>query len=492
MQEEKKKIISQWFFPTIVLVAVLAGMLYNFTSRSEESAAAAVESDMIQISEKYAMELQRDLTSMVKTAMPVGLAIGRMGEIDLALLTELCNHSSAYMAVYCNVDGSGITQDGTTVNLAGEEYFTKLMDVGEGTYLYTEDDKLTGIRAAVYAVSIPGDSENMLLLYYDISDMEVSIKNEVFDFESNYFYALHDSEGNFLYQDDFQSEFLKGTNLVDILGHEYTDDIRTINVRLNNELSGSMEAVVNGEAKTLVFSPVGINKWVVTVGINQEYVDRQEQKQWEFTRRTLFQLVIVVCIFLIILVLINAFSKMRNTESTKELMEKADTDLLTGLNNKLATERKIKEFMETSPNEQSMLFVLDIDNFKKINDTMGHAFGDEVLRSLGQQITAMFRVTDIVGRTGGDEFIIFIKSLKEETIIKKEAEKVARFFHDFKTGEYVKYSATASIGVAIFPRDGKDFETMYKAADQALYMAKKRGKNQLAFYHDELEPVVIK
>ena len=69
--------------------------------------------------------------------------------------------------------------------------------------------------------------------------------------------------------------------------------------------------------------------------------------------------------------------------------------------------------------------------------------------------------------------------------IRKEAKKVETFFKGFQAGEYVKYAATASIGVAIFPQEGSDFETLYKAADQGLYKAKKRGKNQLAFYRDE-------
>ena len=165
--------------------------------------------------------------------------------------------------------------------------------------------------------------------------------------------------------------------------------------------------------------------------------------------------------------------------------DKADTDLLTGLNNKLATERKIKDYMAQNPKTQSMMFLLDIDNFKKINDTMGHAFGDEVLRSLGQQIGANFRATDIIGRIGGDEFMIFLKGIEDETVIRKEAKKIENFFKGFQAGEYVKYAATASIGAAIFPHDGADFETLYKAADQGLYKAKKRGKNQLAFYKDE-------
>ena len=171
-------------------------------------------------------------------------------------------------------------------------------------------------------------------------------------------------------------------------------------------------------------------------------------------------------------------------KSNKQLEEKADSDLLTGLGNKLATERRIKEYMADYPDSLAVMFVLDIDNFKKINDTMGHAFGDEVLRELGRQIGVNFRVTDIIGRTGGDEFTIFLKNLKDDSNTIREAQKLEYFFRHFQVGDYVKYSATASIGAAVFPADGSDFETLYKAADAALYKAKKRGKNQLAFFDD--------
>ena len=196
-------------------------------------------------------------------------------------------------------------------------------------------------------------------------------------------------------------------------------------------------------------------------------------------------LIIIISAFICLIMVVNIIGRIRNNEKRKELEDKADTDLLTGLNNKLATERKIKEYMANNPNSQSMLFILDVDDFKKINDTMGHAFGDEVLRSLGQQLPAIFRATDIIGRVGGDEFMIFLKGVTEADSVRKEAKKVENFFRNFKAGEYVKYAATASIGVAVFPQEGADFESLYKAADQGVYKAKKRGKNQVAFYQEE-------
>ena len=169
-----------------------------------------------------------------------------------------------------------------------------------------------------------------------------------------------------------------------------------------------------------------------------------------------------------------------------ELEEKADTDLLTGLYNKLATERKIKDYMADHPDTPGMMVLLDLDNFKKINDTKGHAFGDEVLRTLGMRLSPLFRSTDIVGRIGGDEFMVFIKGISDAEDVMKQSGKIVKFFRDFQVGDYVKYSATASIGVGLYPKEGTTFEELYKAADKALYISKNNGKNQVAFMDEEL------
>ena len=113
---------------------------------------------------------------------------------------------------------------------------------------------------------------------------------------------------------------------------------------------------------------------------------------------------------------------------------------------------------------------------------MGHVFGDEVLRNVGHQLRSMFRNSDIVGRLGGDEFVILLKHVKDDAIIEREGKKLEDFFRHFVVGDNVKYSVTASLGAAVFPRDAETFEALYQAADSALYTAKKRGKNQIAFY----------
>ena len=253
---------------------------------------------------------------------------------------------------------------------------------------------------------------------------------------------------------------------------------------LKRENIGFTVIVADNETRTLVYAPIEVNSWMLVVGVDQSYVDQKMDQAWKKICVMLYQLVGAMLLFVVIFAIIYIFSRVKNEEKSRILRERADTDLLTGLNNKLATENRIKEYIKDNPDTLAMMFVLDIDDFKKINDTMGHAFGDEVLSNLGKRISANFRVTDIIGRTGGDEFTIFLKALKDDSNTLSEAKKLVNFFKGFEVGEYVKYSVSASIGAAVFPADGNDFESLYKAADQALYKAKKRGKNQLAFYDD--------
>ncbi len=212
-------------------------------------------------------------------------------------------------------------------------------------------------------------------------------------------------------------------------------------------------------------------------------VERSFNKVSKTIRTMIIAIGITVLVFLAVLAGVALFNKARYSLESVDLQNKADTDQLTDLYNKMATERMIKEYIEgEGKNSTSMLFLIDVDNFKKINDTMGHAFGDKVLSQLGHQIRAWFRVNDIVGRIGGDEFMVFVKDIKNPSVIEKEGARIMQFFEGFSVGEYTKYSPTASVGGAVYPNDASDFESLYKAADIAVYEAKKEGKNRVAFY----------
>lgn len=507
--EQTKGAIIQWLVPSAVLVIVVIIMLFNFSDKSSQSAEAEVENSIINIAEKYAAKINHEFICMASAGRPVAHLLEKKSFFDTEgiaeMLLALNNNCESYAAVFSNGKGQGIRHDSAKVDLSKSNYYEKLLvRIGEEDsleeeaykvrFIHVEEDGIGFGREAIVAViylNKEADSD-MLLLYYPIEQIHSLVKKTEFD--ADVFYALMDEDGNIYDLMGEINNYSDGTNLWTLVtqSSEYKDSVSRATARIKNRIPGSFSALVGGEAKKLVYSPIGINNWTLVVGINQEYIDSMQNREWSNTKQMIYQLVIAILVFLGLVVVINIINKIKSSEKRKELEQKADTDLLTGLHNKLATERKIKEYMANHPDEQAMMFVLDIDNFKKINDTLGHAFGDEVLRCLGHQIGAVFRATDVIGRTGGDEFTIFLKYLNDDQLISKEARKLCQFFKSFQAGEYVKYAATASIGAAVYPRDGKDFESLYKAADNALYMAKKRGKNQLSFYGEDVDKSEIK
>ena len=136
--------------------------------------------------------------------------------------------------------------------------------------------------------------------------------------------------------------------------------------------------------------------------------------------------------------------------------------------------------------------VIYIDLFKNVNDHYGHLFGDHVLAEAAGRISKLFRRDDIVGRIGGDEFIVFVKSIRDAQETEKRARAIctALFESEFENnGIYA--NVTCSVGAALWPEDGESFEELYQKADIALYEAKKKGRNQACLYAhgmgDEME-----
>lgn len=500
--------VTQWLIPAMVLIVVVIVMLFNFSAKSSQAAAEQVENSMMDVAEKYAAKINSELASMVSAGKPIGHLMGEHIDFNKAFSANMAgvlrNNSKAYTVIYSDANGNGLDQNNSKINLKDLSYYGEIFGgtvssdlsaadekiisaEGEVRYLSVKADEIGTNKKAVIAAIPLGteDDSDKLLMYYPVENLRSLFKKSEFDADA--FYVLIAPDGMIIENTEYDSQFLKGDNIWTTIKESggYDDEVAKAIIRMKNKTAGSFSAVVNGEARQLVYAPVGINKWTLVAGVNQSYVDGLQERGWSNAKQMIYQLVVAIWVFLGLLVVINIIDKIKSSEKSKELGEKADTDLLTSLNNKLATERKIKEWMEKNPGEQALMFVLDIDNFKKINDTLGHAFGDEVLRSLGYQIGSTFRATDVIGRTGGDEFTIFLKHLNDEALLEREASKLCNFFKNFQAGEYVKYMATASIGAAVFPRDGKDFESLYKAADNALYIAKKRGKNQLAFYGEE-------
>jgi len=166
------------------------------------------------------------------------------------------------------------------------------------------------------------------------------------------------------------------------------------------------------------------------------------------------------------------------------LREKAEKDTLTGLYNKATTEALIKDSLnnQRADNEMHALMVIDVDNFKNVNDCFGHFYGDIVLASLADALKHISRPDDIIGRIGGDEFFVFLKSFHSIDLLQSKANEICKHFRNTYLKNGVDVNISASVGVAICPDHGTDFGTLYKHADIALYTAKAKGKDMYSIF----------
>ena len=155
---------------------------------------------------------------------------------------------------------------------------------------------------------------------------------------------------------------------------------------------------------------------------------------------------------------------------------------MTGLLNKTAMQEKVENYIdECDINSCHAMMMIDTDNFKSVNDTFGHAYGDKVIKFVAKAIRDTFRESDYVGRMGGDEFMVFMKNTTG-SITEDRAKKLNREIkRDLEENGQV-VSISASIGIACYPKDGSDYRNLFRHADEALYEAKEAGKNCYRMY----------
>ncbi len=175
----------------------------------------------------------------------------------------------------------------------------------------------------------------------------------------------------------------------------------------------------------------------------------------------------------------------QNIDERKHLEDKlrleAERDPLTKLYNKTTTKSLIEECIEKDSSAQHALIIIDLDNFKTINDTRGHAAGDQILLAFTTALNKNFRETDILGRAGGDEFVVLIKNVQSVAMVCDKLQRLTSSFKKYGIDNGFPGRLSCSIGVAMYNKDGKTYDELFKKADAALYEAKRNGKDQYKF-----------
>ncbi|MDH5433226.1 MAG: EAL domain-containing protein [Gammaproteobacteria bacterium] len=187
-------------------------------------------------------------------------------------------------------------------------------------------------------------------------------------------------------------------------------------------------------------------------------------------------------------------NKKRLERAVKDLQYLANYDSLTQLPNRALCMDRMKLSLKRAARENSIVAVLflDLDHFKDVNDSLGHAVGDQLLKATSERLLEKIRNVDTLARLGGDEFVIILNSLYDTDDVINIAEKIVGSFEEpFRLSNY-EVNTTVSVGICTYPNDGVDVDSLMKAADAAMYKAKESGRNTYEFFEAELNYMAIK
>lgn len=226
----------------------------------------------------------------------------------------------------------------------------------------------------------------------------------------------------------------------------------------------------------IAYAPLGMNDWMIgyIVPVKAAEASYDFIREYEITFIIIFSMLVTVVIFYIIY---------KNRQEKSRLLKRAQRDALTGLFNKKTTQDMIDRFLEENGKDRcNALMIMDVDYFKQVNDTYGHMVGDKVLKIFGRLLAKQFREKDIVGRIGGDEFMVLICNIKDVEIAKGRAKKLINEVRALQIPELAGSGITISVGIAYSPDHGTAFMELYRHADTALYQVKRGGRDGFSVY----------
>ncbi len=280
------------------------------------------------------------------------------------------------------------------------------------------------------------------------------------------------------------------TNYLDALSDVKVSDPKKMTGRKEKYLTNNSEGVyrcwVAEDEYIMIRQPISFNDWSLILLVNASFVNSQS------TQILAYVLILLLVVLFSMLVIVAALFWMRNYSD--RLKNKAERDLLTKLLNKKTFELTVANIISNhSADETGALLLIDLDNFKGVNDTLGHIAGDRVLSGVADKMREAFRAQDYLGRIGGDEFAVYLTFQKKASIAERSAiiqTRVEHFFTEIgKIAEDMEWSTkiSCSMGIAMDPEHGTNYEKLYQSADQALYQAKEAGKNQYKILRKERE-----
>ena len=471
---EQKNFVKNYIYAiTIFIITLVIGISIFFNvvqSSIEKNSRETLITNVTQQSEHLNTILNINYSYLNVLAQELSKSEDLFSENNISLIKAFMENTDLHRTAIIDSDGNALYDNNVVKNVAHRRYFKESM---QGKQSLSDPLESSVDQQTRVILSVPIYKNNQVVGVvggsYNVTKLGNMLFDDLFDGQGKSF--IVDQDGNLITRD---KKYEKKHNIKTIDNLFDICDEKEVKTDFNQQESDLIQIQTKkNKSLYLAYSPLKINDWMIC------YIVPVHVAQESYTFIKHYETLLATFLGLIVLSFM-IYLAHSNSRENKYLIHLSEIDPLTSVFNKETTQKLIDQKLKN--HEHFCFLILDVDDFKSVNDNYGHAVGDKVLKNLSDLFKNHFRQTDIVGRIGGDEFIILIE---DEHIAESRIQSLLKKVNALKIEELQDFKLSISVGMAFAPSNGTTFMELYRHADHALYQTKRTGKNDYKIYKND-------
>ena len=471
---EQKNFVKNYIYAiTIFIITLVIGISIFFNvvqSSIEKNSRETLITNVTQQSEHLNTILNINYSYLNVLAQELSKSEDLFSENNISLIKAFMENTDLNRTAIIDSDGNALYDNNVVKNVAHRRYFKESM---QGKQSLSDPLESSVDQQTRVILSVPIYKNNQVIGVvggsYNVTKLGNMLFDDLFNGQGKSF--IVDQDGNLITRD---KKYEKKHNIKTIDNLFDICDEKEVKTDFNQQESDLIQIQTKkNKSLYLAYSPLKINDWMIC------YIVPVHVAQESYTFIKHYETLLATFLGLIVLSLM-IYLAHSNSRENKYLIHLSEIDPLTSVFNKETTQKLIDQKLKN--HEHFCFLILDVDDFKSVNDNYGHAVGDKVLKNLSDLFKNHFRQTDIVGRIGGDEFIILIE---DEVIAESRIQSLLKKVNELKIEELQDFKLSISVGMAFAPSNGTTFMELYRHADHALYQTKRTGKNDYKIYKND-------
>ena len=485
---KKKKNISTHYVAAIIIficaVVISLGVFLLYVQKSIDTNSQKTMTSNVAKQSNHALSILNIHYGFLNSiADKMGDSSDILSDENMELLVSLAANTDFERTALIEADGTAYYDNGAIKNVAQRKYFLEAMK-GQATLSDPLDSSIDQETRVILCVPVRCNDRIIGALggSYNVTALSQMLFNDIFD-DAGYSLIVT-KEGEIIAYDGEPSyhKITYGDNFFDFYKDRTLLSKNSL-VNVKKDFSAGNDGLIKIRTDSnkksdqyIAYTRLGMNDWMIC------YVASVTVAQQSYAFVEKYEMVFLGCFGILVCLLILYIIR-KNRQKTEAILHSAQTDELTQVYSRKYAEQFAENALEEAKDGSiHAFFIMDIDKFKEVNDVYGHAVGDVVLRTFGVLLGRRFRGDDIVGRIGGDEFIILMRNVTTKEAVRTKAEQLMAETKKLVFDEMDGKGITISVGIALAPEHGKTYMNLYRSADQALYETKRNGRNGFTIY----------